>query len=61
MAKNRTTYEETAEYAVRLSRPVRSGAIRLLPGSPHIIKGKLLNRLIAENGEDVIDDVGPAA
>lgn len=60
MAKT-TTYDDAAEYSVKLSRPVRSGAIRLLPGSRHIIKGKLLNRLVAENGEDVIDDVGPAA
>lgn len=56
-----TTYDDEADYNVKLSRPVRSGAIRLKPGSLHIIKGKLLNRLIAENGEDVADHVEPFA
>lgn len=56
-----TIYDDAAAYSVKLSRPVKSGAIRLLPGSMHIIKGKLLNRLIAEEGEDVVDHVGPAA
>ena len=61
MAKPKNTYDDEAEYSVKLSRPVKSGAIRLLPASRIIIKGSLLNRLVAENGEDVIDDVGPVA
>ncbi len=61
MAKPKPTYADETEYSVKLSRPVKSGAIRLKPGSRHIIKGKLLNRLVAENGEDVIDDAGPVA
>lgn len=55
------TYDDNAQYDVKLSRPVSVGAIRLLPGSMHIIKGKFLNRLIAENGEDIVDHVGPTA
>ena len=56
-----TIYDDGTKYSVKLSRPVQSGAIRLLPGSMHIIKGRLLKRLIAENGEDVVDHVGPVA
>jgi len=61
MAAKTTTYDEAADYVVKLARPVRTGAMRLLPGCEHIIRGRLLNRLVAENGEDLIDNVRPAA
>ena len=48
-------------YAVRLTRPVRAGPVRLLPRSKITVKGRLLAQIIAEHGSEVAENVTPTS
>lgn len=55
------TYDPSKTYAVRLTRVVNVGRLRLLPRNPHEIRGDALNELVAAEGEDIIDAADPIA
>lgn len=47
-------YEDAAEYALQVSRPVTVGAFKYLPRHQVVAKGSLLNQIVEEHGEDAI-------
>ncbi|MCC0033754.1 MAG: hypothetical protein H6887_00650 [Hoeflea sp.] len=57
MAKAQTTpdlYDEDAEYYLRVSRPVKLGPFRYLPRDEITAKGRVINRIVEQEGADAI-------
>lgn len=54
-----TTYEPMRLYAVRLTRPVKLGAVPIRPIATVEMTGTILNNLIEEHGADVVDTAEP--
>ena len=47
-------YDEDAEYDLRVSRPVKVGPFKYLPREAIIAKGRVINRIIEQEGADAI-------
>lgn len=57
MAKASTTpalYEADADYDLQVSRPVKLGPFKYLPRDAIIAKGRVLNRIVDQEGADAI-------
>lgn len=49
------TYDNETIYRVKLTRVVERGPMKYRPGSEIEMKGSFLNKLIADNGESIVD------
>lgn len=57
MAKAPTTpalYEADADYDLQVSRPVKLGPFKYLPRDAIVAKGRVINRIIEQEGADAI-------
>lgn len=53
------TYQDDQKYTVHLLRLVVLGGHKLLPRQEHSMKGKVLNRIVEQEGADVIAAAEP--
>lgn len=49
------TYDESAWYRVRVTRPLMVGPVEYFPRDISKMRGRLVNRIVAEHGEAAID------
>lgn len=54
MTESAKPYDEAKKYRLRVAYPARVGPFKYLPRDVHVATGALLNRLVTENGNDVI-------
>ena len=51
---NPDTYEPDADYDLRVARPVKLGPFKYLPRDEIIAKGRVLNRIVEQEGANAI-------
>lgn len=59
MAAKPKAFDDSKTYRMRVAYPVRVGPFKYLPRDEHEAAGSLLNRLVTENGPDVIATAEP--
>lgn len=55
------TFDEETIYDVKLARKIEHGSMTYRPLNRYEMRGRFLNKLIAEHGAEVVDYVGPVA